>query len=108
MVPFLIRTIEHCHYLMTFVSLTLPCLSIHAETVVLLDISTLISLETGWAITAHAVGLGRPMDEQLETTGKAVPGYDGNATFGLLCLRDVAKIGNQWDDVYTCVYVPKT
>lgn len=32
--------------------------------------------ETGWAITAHAVGLGRPMDEHLETTGKPVPGYD--------------------------------
>jgi len=32
--------------------------------------------ETGWAITAHAVGLGRPMDEHLETTGKPVPGYN--------------------------------
>ncbi|XP_022785669.1 acyl-CoA synthetase short-chain family member 3, mitochondrial-like isoform X2 [Stylophora pistillata] len=32
--------------------------------------------ETGWAITAHAVGLGRPMDEHLQTTGKAVPGYN--------------------------------
>lgn len=36
------------------------------------------TLETGWAITAHAVGLGRPMDEHLETTGKPVPGYNGN------------------------------
>ncbi|RMX60123.1 hypothetical protein pdam_00019546, partial [Pocillopora damicornis] len=32
--------------------------------------------ETGWAITAHAVGLGRPMDEHLQTTGKPVPGYN--------------------------------
>lgn len=32
--------------------------------------------ETGWAITAHAVGLGRPMDERLQTTGKPVPGYN--------------------------------
>ncbi|EDO49293.1 predicted protein [Nematostella vectensis] len=32
--------------------------------------------ESGWAITAHTVGLGRPMDEKLETTGKAVPGYN--------------------------------
>lgn len=37
-------------------------------------------IETGWAITAHAVGLGRPMDEHLQTTGKAVPGYDGKST----------------------------
>jgi len=36
-----------------------------------------VAIETGWAITAHAVGLGRPMDEHLQTTGKAVPGYDG-------------------------------
>ena len=38
---------------------------------------TLFNTETGWAITAHAVGLGRPMDEHLQTTGKPVPGYNG-------------------------------
>ncbi|KAK3735192.1 hypothetical protein QZH41_017943, partial [Actinostola sp. cb2023] len=32
--------------------------------------------ESGWAISAHCVGLGRPMDEHLQTTGKPVPGYD--------------------------------
>lgn len=37
----------------------------------------LFNTETGWAITAHAVGLGRPMDEHLQTTGKPVPGYNG-------------------------------
>lgn len=36
-----------------------------------------IFTESGWAISAHCVGLGRPMDEHLQTTGKPVPGYDG-------------------------------
>ena len=39
--------------------------------------STVSFTETGWAITAHAVGLGRPMDEHLQSTGKPTPGYDG-------------------------------
>ena len=46
------------------------------------------TLETGWAITAHAVGLGRPMDEHLETTGKPVPGYNGNEKKKLCVIVD--------------------
>lgn len=44
-----------------------------------------VAIETGWAITAHAVGLGRPMDEHLQTTGKAVPGYDGKKMTIVTC-----------------------
>lgn len=44
-----------------------------------------VAIETGWAITAHAVGLGRPMDEHLQTTGKAVPGYHGKKKTVVTC-----------------------
>ena len=33
--------------------------------------------ETGWPITAHAVGLRSPAVEHLQTTGKPVPGFNG-------------------------------
>ena len=66
---------------MSVVPFALPsaCFPRHDE--ILFEINSFLSVETGWAITAHAVGLGRPMDEHLETTGKAVPGYDGTTLF---------------------------
>ena len=36
-----------------------------------------IFVETGWPITAHAVGLGDVAAEHLQTTGRPVPGYHG-------------------------------
>ena len=68
--------------------------------------NSFLSVETGWAITAHAVGLGRPMDEHLETTGKAVPGYDGTTLLTCHAWSDVTKIGrncvltSEWPFLY--------
>lgn len=52
-----------------------------------------VAIETGWAITAHAVGLGRPMDEHLQTTGKAVPGYDGKK---MTNLAELSLVSGTW------------